>query len=260
MGGLISLYGFLQHPTVFGLCGAFSPVFWYGNDALYQFVSSHATGRGRVYLDVGGKEGEIYMALATDKQIKVANADNAYRDGVRRFLGLYPRTLRGFHDRGRHAVVVNLAAGPSTLRHELAHPLIEAMHPSLPAWVDEGLAGLFEHVGPEGRPVGGPPLHRLAKRMDRGHVPRLSALTAATETQFYQDPQHLNYLLARAAMLYAHRQNRLGELVAALAVSSDATGYTPLCEVLAGGDPDRLEADVGRFVRAWPSSVAQGGR
>lgn len=85
MGGLISLYGFLQHPDVFWLCGSFSPVFWYGDHALYALIQNRATGQGRVYLDVGGREGTVYANLAADgKQMSEAQADNAYRDGVRR--------------------------------------------------------------------------------------------------------------------------------------------------------------------------------
>ena len=85
MGGLISLYGFLQHPDVFGLCGSFSPVFWYGDHALYALIQAVATGRGRIYLDVGGSEGIVYANLAADgKQMSQGQANDAYRDGVRR--------------------------------------------------------------------------------------------------------------------------------------------------------------------------------
>lgn len=83
MGGLISLYGFLKYPNVFGLCGAFSPVFWFNGDALYQTVLAEAIGNGRVYLDVGTKEGEVYGALVSHGPISDDAAHDAYRDGVR---------------------------------------------------------------------------------------------------------------------------------------------------------------------------------
>lgn len=84
MGGLISLYGFLQHPDIFGLCGAFSPVFWYGDGALYELIQSRSTGWGRVYLDVGGREGVVYAGLAKQSEsLTEEAADLAYRDGVR---------------------------------------------------------------------------------------------------------------------------------------------------------------------------------
>ena len=83
MGGLISLYGFLKHPDVFGMCGSFSPVFWIKDDALLQTVQAHATGHGRVYLDVGTQEGEVYAYLTTGQPPVDDVPHHAYRDGVR---------------------------------------------------------------------------------------------------------------------------------------------------------------------------------
>lgn len=56
MGGLISFYGFLQHPEAFGGVLAMSPAFWYGGRALYEFVSQRGWQPGRVYLDRGTTE------------------------------------------------------------------------------------------------------------------------------------------------------------------------------------------------------------
>lgn len=82
MGGLISLYGFLKYPDIFGLCGAFSPVFWYGGNALAAYVSSQPINPGKVYVDVGGREGEVYTALANAGLLTEAGADAAYVAGV----------------------------------------------------------------------------------------------------------------------------------------------------------------------------------
>lgn len=84
MGGLISLYGFLTRPQVFGLCGSFSPVFWINGDALYQVTQTHTANPGRVYLDTGTAEGIVYANLGTTETISQADANDAYRDGVRR--------------------------------------------------------------------------------------------------------------------------------------------------------------------------------
>jgi predicted alpha/beta superfamily hydrolase len=83
MGGLISLYGFLKYPDVFGMCGAFSPVFWYNDNALYQTIQTYATGHGRVYLDIGTQEGEVYAYLVSNKSTPDEAAHSVYRDGVR---------------------------------------------------------------------------------------------------------------------------------------------------------------------------------
>ncbi len=79
MGGLISLYGFVTQPHVFGLCGAFSTAYWFGDNGLLATVSQRANGQGRIYLDVGTKEGETlhrWLPIPHDE------SDAAYRQGV----------------------------------------------------------------------------------------------------------------------------------------------------------------------------------
>ncbi len=80
MGGLISLYGFLRYPQVFGLCAAFSTAYWFGDNSLLRATRERATGHGRVYLDVGTKEGETLLNWT---QIPPEQTDAAYCDGVR---------------------------------------------------------------------------------------------------------------------------------------------------------------------------------
>lgn len=80
MGGLISLYGFLRYPAVFGYCGAFSPAFWFGDEGLRRTIAERADGHGKIYLDVGGREGEV---LANFYPGKYHDPDGAYVQGVR---------------------------------------------------------------------------------------------------------------------------------------------------------------------------------
>jgi len=61
MGGLISLYGFLRHPDVFGFCGAMSPSLWFANRALFDYVASLHRWFGRIYLDIGTEEGQRHV-------------------------------------------------------------------------------------------------------------------------------------------------------------------------------------------------------
>lgn len=82
MGGLITLYGFLRHPQVFGLAGSFSPAPWLGGDALKRIVEDLATGHGRLYLDVGTDEGLVYQYHA-DSTLTEQQGGIRYRDGVR---------------------------------------------------------------------------------------------------------------------------------------------------------------------------------
>ena len=57
MGGLISLYAFFKRPDVFGLTGVMSPALWYGQRQIYQYLKTAGYQRGRIYVDVGTKEG-----------------------------------------------------------------------------------------------------------------------------------------------------------------------------------------------------------
>lgn len=75
MGGLISLYGFLQYPAVFGMCGVLSPSFWYGEKTMLERIAKTPP-HGRVYLDIGTKEGTV--ARSTQR------LNHTYRDGVRK--------------------------------------------------------------------------------------------------------------------------------------------------------------------------------
>ena len=61
MGGLISLYGFLRRPDVFGFCGAMSPSLWFAHRAIFDYVESLHRWFGRVYLDIGTEEGQRHV-------------------------------------------------------------------------------------------------------------------------------------------------------------------------------------------------------
>jgi len=80
MGGLISLHGFLTRPDVFGLCGSFSPVFWTG---LQNTVDAVKQVTGKIYLDMGGKEGVVILGIAPHLTQVLEEAHQIYLDGVR---------------------------------------------------------------------------------------------------------------------------------------------------------------------------------
>lgn len=56
MGGLISLYAFLQRPDLFGLIGAMSPSLWFAQQAIFKAVQQSSYYRGKFYLDSGTEE------------------------------------------------------------------------------------------------------------------------------------------------------------------------------------------------------------
>ena len=80
MGGLISLHGFLTRQDIFGFCGAFSPVFWTG---LWGTITKQANGSGKIYIDIGGKEGEVILGIGSPLDVTLDEAHSIYLDGVR---------------------------------------------------------------------------------------------------------------------------------------------------------------------------------
>lgn len=79
MGGLISLYGLLAFPDVFGYCGAFSTAYWFGERGLLGTIRQRAQGAGRIYLDVGTAEGPTLAGSIYNQ----GDLDAAYLHGVR---------------------------------------------------------------------------------------------------------------------------------------------------------------------------------
>ena len=57
LGGLISLYAFFRHPSVFGAAAALSPSIWFGGRAVLRFIAERpAPAAGLLYFDAGTEE------------------------------------------------------------------------------------------------------------------------------------------------------------------------------------------------------------
>jgi predicted alpha/beta superfamily hydrolase len=92
MGGLLSLYAFLRNPGVFGFVGAMSPSLWFANRSIFTTLEESARVDGRVYLDIGGREGKV--ALDDARRMRDALIAKGYALG---------RELRWVEDSsGRH--------------------------------------------------------------------------------------------------------------------------------------------------------------
>jgi predicted alpha/beta superfamily hydrolase len=57
MGGLLALYAFFRHGDVFGAASVQSPALWFAGGAMFDYVKAAAWHPGRIYLDVGRREG-----------------------------------------------------------------------------------------------------------------------------------------------------------------------------------------------------------
>ena len=58
MGGLISFYAVLKHPTVFGMGGVFSPSFWFSDES-FEFAKTNGNlDTTKLYFLAGADEGD----------------------------------------------------------------------------------------------------------------------------------------------------------------------------------------------------------
>ncbi|MDZ4763484.1 MAG: alpha/beta hydrolase-fold protein [Chloroflexota bacterium] len=57
MGGLISIYGYMSRPEIFGMCASMSGAYWFADKAILTYVGqTEPPPPGRVYLDSGTGE------------------------------------------------------------------------------------------------------------------------------------------------------------------------------------------------------------
>jgi predicted alpha/beta superfamily hydrolase len=79
MGGLISIFAFLARPDVFGAVAAMSPSLWYARRAIFSAVQAAPFQPGRIYLDVGRREGDDTLANA--RRLRDLLLAKGYRKG-----------------------------------------------------------------------------------------------------------------------------------------------------------------------------------
>jgi hypothetical protein len=176
----------------------------------------------------------------------------SYRRISKQLFDTEPDTPYGYYLASRHALVLNIRPGSGTLVHELVHPFMHQAWPDAPAWLNEGLASLFEFPYEEGGHLKGrvnwrlPALrHALASK----RAPSFLALTHWSQADFYDDPTGVHYAEARYLCHWLQQRGLLSRFVRrAIALKDqDPTGWQALAEVL-GGDPERARAEWEQYV------------
>jgi predicted alpha/beta superfamily hydrolase len=79
MGGLASLYAFFREPHAFGFAAALSPALWFGQREIFSFVEEAARPPGRIYLDIGTREGG--HSLPDARRMRDLLVAKGFRDG-----------------------------------------------------------------------------------------------------------------------------------------------------------------------------------
>ncbi len=138
----------------------------------------------------------------------------SYRSVSKRRFGVSPSTPFGYFSSPHKALVVNIATGAGTLVHEIVHPYMAVNLPNCPAWLNEGLASLYEECGDRQGRIWGYPnwrLPRLQTAICDQRLPSLETLCHSSAAEFYADQSGLSYAQARYLCLYLQEHGKLRE-------------------------------------------------
>jgi len=177
----------------------------------------------------------------------------SYRKHCREMFGRAPTTPFGFCTADGRTIVMNVATGGGTLVHEIVHPFVRADFAACPAWLNEGLASLYEQSAErDGHIVGltNWRLKGLQESIRAGRVPSFWKLTHMSSSAFYGRSSAVHYAQARYLCYYLQDRGLLVEFYRRFraAQAADPSGYSTLQEVLG-------EEDMGAFRRRWEAFV-----
>lgn len=68
LGGLISFYGILKHPEVFGKAGVFSPSFWFSEE-IYDLMKNSEKTKARIFFLAGDQESKNMVTDVTKMEL-----------------------------------------------------------------------------------------------------------------------------------------------------------------------------------------------
>ena len=168
-----------------------------------------------------------------------------------------PDTPYGYYLSGRRALIMNIKPGYGTLTHELVHPFFDEAWGEPPAWMNEGVASLFERPAEKAGHLVGKVNWRLPGLLDglkRDDAPSFHDLVHFTTDEFYDDDTGVHYAEARYLCYWLQERGLLSKVVrrAHELRAKDPTGWSALTEVL-GKDPDAFRAEWETYVKGLTS-------
>jgi hypothetical protein len=177
----------------------------------------------------------------------------SYERHARSLFGDLPKTPYGYYSPSNRAMIMNIAPGAGTLVHELVHPYVHANFPACPAWLNEGLASLFERPGEVDGHLRGFPNWRLPALQRAIRAQALSTferLTALSDEEFYRDAKGTHYAQARYLCYWLQERGLLVPFVHRFqaAAGDDPTGYKTLRAIIGAADMASWQLDWERFV------------
>jgi predicted alpha/beta superfamily hydrolase len=115
LGALISLYAFFRAPASFGFAGLLSPAFWFAGGGIFPFVQDAANVGGRIYLDVGMREGAGTLANARSMRDLLTAKGYTLGDSLRYLedpVGMHNEAAWGRRMRGALPFLLEGGEGP----------------------------------------------------------------------------------------------------------------------------------------------------
>jgi hypothetical protein len=175
----------------------------------------------RRFTKKGDPQPEIRLCLLPD--------DTSYREAAGAF-GDIPSDW-GFYRPDQRVAIANLGASIGNLRHELVHPLIGDDFPSIPAWLNEGVAALYGTAKWNGKRfefLVNYRLKDLQKAIRDGSLPTIAELAASTSADVRGDRAMMFYAMSRYVLLFVEKQGKLSELYGELRDAKDRKDHVAI--------------------------------
>jgi hypothetical protein len=196
-------------------------------------------------------DASVAILMFTDETVYRHSAERLFFDrNVSRF---------GYYKPGRRVVLVNLEVGDGGLRHELVHALMGFDFPSAPAWLQEGMATLYEDAqsarsGGQSvlRPVVNWRLNVLQRALRNGRSVRLRRLIALPSLRGPREGVY--YAQARYLCFLLHERGRLEDVYRTIRDTpcEGPTGGVAVRRALGCADWDSVDTAFRTWVLALP--------
>ena len=188
------------------------------------------------------------------QEVWVLKDKASYEKYSKELFNINPDTPYGYYLSERRALVMNIKPGYGTLTHELFHPFFHQAWPDGPAWLNEGVASLFEQPAErDGHFIGKVNwrLPGLLAGFRAGQVPSFKTLVHLSTNGFYADDYGLHYATARYLCYWLQERGVLAKFVrrAIELKAVDPSGWKALEEVL-GADPESFRPEWETFTKA----------
>ena len=178
--------------------------------------------------------------------ILLCSSDVSYRECQQRLDERERSEYSGIYARTEHRVVINVTSGDGTLAHELTHALAHADFPSLPEWLDEGLASLHEECefSSDGLRLIGLDNWRQSTLREARQREQLRSMSELATARFAtSDRAAIDYAHARYFCLFLQQRGLLEPLYRKCRsrAEHDQTGILSLCELFVTRRPGEID-------------------